>query len=165
MTISEEIKCKMIEYYSGDAKRINHFLKVHSFARLIGCGEGMSESEMFILEAAALTHDIGIKNSEKKYASAAGCYQEAEGPPEAERLLLSLDVDKKAIERIKFLIAHHHTYSAADGVDFYALTEADFLVNAFEDNLSDSALRSGFEKIFRTETGKRIFKIVYPSLI
>lgn len=27
---------KLIEYYAGDAKRIQHFIKVHTFAKLIG---------------------------------------------------------------------------------------------------------------------------------
>lgn len=27
---------EMIHYYKGDAKRIQHFVKVHSFAKLIG---------------------------------------------------------------------------------------------------------------------------------
>lgn len=161
MILSERIKEKMIEYNSGDAKRINHLLKVHSFARLIGAGEGLGERELFILEAAALTHDIGIKNAEKKYGSSAGCYQETEGPPEAEILLSSLGVDKEARERIKFLIAHHHTYGASDSTDFQALIEADFLVNADEDKLSVQACRRAYDKIFKTETGRRIFGNIY----
>ena len=29
------VKEKMIEYYAGDSRRVHHFLKVHSFAKLI----------------------------------------------------------------------------------------------------------------------------------
>lgn len=164
MMLLESIKDKMIEYNAGDVKRINHLLKVHSFARLIGAGEGLCERELFILEAAALTHDIGIKNAEKKYGSSAGCYQEKEGPPEAEILLSSLGVDKEARERIKFLIGHHHTYGAADNIDFQALIEADFLVNAFEDNLSAASRKRAYDKIFKTETGRKTFKRLYMYL-
>ena len=49
----------MMEYYKGDAKRIQHFTKVHSFAKFIGLGENLDEHTQFILESAALTHDIG----------------------------------------------------------------------------------------------------------
>ena len=49
----------MIELYRGDAKRIQHFCKVHSYAKLIAETENVDEKCLFIIEAAALTHDIG----------------------------------------------------------------------------------------------------------
>jgi uncharacterized protein len=54
----------MIAYMGGDARRIQHFIKVHALAQLIGRQEQLNERTQFILEAAALTHDIGIKNGE-----------------------------------------------------------------------------------------------------
>jgi len=36
----DRLYLKMVEYYSSDARRIQHFVKVHSFARLIGREEG-----------------------------------------------------------------------------------------------------------------------------
>ncbi len=50
----------MIELYRGDAKRIQHFCKVHSYAKLIAETENVDKECLFIIEAAALTHDIGI---------------------------------------------------------------------------------------------------------
>ena len=47
-----------IEYDRGDPKRIQHFMKVHSFARLIGVCEGLSADAMKTLEVAAILHDI-----------------------------------------------------------------------------------------------------------
>ena len=76
----------MIDYNSGDAKRIQHFIKVHAFAKLIGIEEGLDVETQYVLEAAALTHDIGIRNSEKKYGTCTGKQQEVEGPPEAEKV-------------------------------------------------------------------------------
>lgn len=32
---------KMTEFFSGDPKRIQHFIKVHTFARVIGRAEGL----------------------------------------------------------------------------------------------------------------------------
>ena len=57
----DRLYMEMIRYYQGDPKHIQHFVKVHSFSRLIGQGEGLDESTMYTLEAAALVHDIGIK--------------------------------------------------------------------------------------------------------
>ena len=48
----------MIELYRGDAKRIQHFCKVHSYAKLIAETENVDKKCLFTIEAAALTHDI-----------------------------------------------------------------------------------------------------------
>ena len=39
----DDLFLKMIAYYGGDPKRIQHFVKVHSFARIIAVGEQMDE--------------------------------------------------------------------------------------------------------------------------
>lgn len=66
----------MIAYFSGDPKRIQHFVKVHSFARLIGRMEKLTDELLVILEAAAYVHDIGIKTAEEKYGKCNGKLQE-----------------------------------------------------------------------------------------
>ena len=53
---------EMIRLYSGDPKRIQHFCKVHSYAKLIAEMENVDAKTLFILETAALTHDIGIRS-------------------------------------------------------------------------------------------------------
>ena len=60
----------------GDVKRIQHFCKVHSYAKLIAETEGVDPKTLFILEAAALTHDIGIHICEQKYGNCNGKLQE-----------------------------------------------------------------------------------------
>ena len=56
----DDLFMDMIAYYDGDPKRIQHFTKVHSYARLIGIGEELDDASLFILEAAAYTHDIAL---------------------------------------------------------------------------------------------------------
>ena len=131
---------EMIRLYSGDPMRIQHFCKVHSYAKLIAEMEHIDASTLFILEAAALTHDIGIHLCEEKYGSSNGKLQEKEGPAIAEKLLKELQFEEKVIERVKYLIAHHHTYDAIDGIDYQILVEADFLVNILEDGLAKEQL-------------------------
>ena len=159
--LKSQVKEKMIEYYAGDARRIHHFLKVHSFAKLIGEMEGVTGEELEILEVAALVHDIGIKNSEKKYGYNTGKTQEKEGPPEAEKLLIPLTDDAAFIERVCYLVGHHHTYSNIDGMDYQILVEADFLVNLYEDKEHIKAVRSAYEKIFRTRSGRKLCKEIF----
>lgn len=156
-----QLTSEMISFYNGDPNRIHHFLKVHSFAKLIGIGEHLDSETLFILEAAALVHDIGIRPSEKKYGRCDGKLQEQEGPAPAKKLLTSLDFDTDVIERVCYLIAHHHTYTQVDGIDYRILLEADALVNIYEDNLTADAANALAKTVFRTDTGIRIYKEMY----
>ena len=152
---------KMIEYYSGDPKRIQHFTKVHSYARLIGQLEHLSDDTQNILEIAALVHDIGIKISELKYGNCNGKLQEQEGPAIAERLLKKLGFDQEISDRVQYLIAHHHTYNNINEIDYQILVEADFLVNIMESDLSKEATLKAYHTIFKTTCGKTICKEMF----
>ncbi len=151
----------MIDFDKGDPKRIQHFLKVHSFAKLIGEGENLDKKTLFILESAALTHDIGIKPAEEKYGRCNGKLQEQEGPAPAREMLTALKFEEDVIDRVCFLIAHHHTYNQVDGADYQILLEADALVNLFEDGISAAAIETALDSIFRTKTGIHLCKTMF----
>ena len=159
-TISK-LQSKMIDYYSGDPKRIQHFIKVHSFAKLIGTLEKLEESTLFLLETAALVHDIGIRLCEKKYGNCNGKLQEVEGPALAKEVLEELGYNLEIIERVCYLVGHHHTYSLIDGIDYQILVEADFLVNLYEDDLPMNACKTALRNIFRTQSGISICKKIF----
>ena len=146
----------MIKLYNGDAKRIQHFCKVHSYAKLIAEMENVDEHTLFIIEVAALTHDIGIHLCEEKYGNCNGKLQEKEGPALAEKLLTKLGFMKDVAERVMYLIAHHHTYDDINGIDYQILVEADFLVNMYEDGLSKDVVEHAYNKIFKTDSGMKI---------
>ena len=158
-----KVTTAMIDYYKGDPKRIQHFLKVHAYAKLIGEQEGLDKEILDILEVAALTHDIGIKISEEKYNSSAGKYQEVEGPAVAQQMLEDLQYDKAKTDRVCYLIGHHHTYDQIDGIDYQIMIEADYLVNADESNFSGNNVRNMLEKVFKTETGKFLLQSMYQK--
>ena len=151
----------MINYYSGDARRIQHFLKVHAFAKLIGETEKLDGEALLTLEAAAVVHDIGIKPAEEKYGSSSGKLQEKEGPAPARSMLRSNGFRENTVERVCFLVGHHHTYYGIDGMDYQILVEADFLVNLYEDGAVKGTAMSAYDKIFKTETGKSICKKMF----
>lgn len=157
----ENILCRMIEYFENDTRRINHALKVYTLARNMGKLEKLGERDMVILETAAILHDIGIKESEKKYRSSAGHYQEKEGPPAAAGILKDFNLESSILSRICHLIGNHHSYGKIDGNDFQILIEADFIVNIFEDSMSRTQINSIKEKYFRTETGKKYVNSMY----
>jgi len=162
--MDEIILEKMIEYFGYDVRRINHALKVWSFARIIAEREELNEEKKQILSIAAILHDIGIKESERLYNSTAGKYQEKEGPAVAVKLLEGVDLRNEVLNRVCFLIGHHHTYSEVDDLDYQILIEADFLVNIFEDNMGKPEIQSIREKIFKTRAGTKILDEMYMGI-
>ena len=151
----------MTEYFSGDARRIQHFAKVHAFSRLLGHAEGLDEKTQFTLEVAALVHDIGIRKAEETYGRCPGSLQEKEGPAEAKKLLEGLSLPPDVVERVCYLVGHHHTYSNMDGADYRILVEADFLVNLYDDAESPAAVRAALERVFSTQSGKALCRAMF----
>ncbi|MBW7571755.1 HD domain-containing protein [Caproiciproducens faecalis] len=159
--LSNTILKAMISYNVGDPKRVQHALKVYAFAKSIGELEGLDGNTAEILELAAILHDIGICNSEKKYGSSAGKYQELEGPPIAKKILLDAGAEQAVIDRVCFLIGHHHTYTEISGLDYQILVEADFLVNLYEDGMGKLQAQTVLQKYFKTKTGKEYLTEMY----
>ena len=158
-----QITDEMCAWDAGTSLRIHHFLKVHAFARQIGLHEGLDEHAQFVLEAAALTHDIGIRLCMEQTGACPGPLQERLGPPVAREMLTRLGLDARDIERVCFLIGHHHTVTDVDGIDWRILLEADFLVNMIESGYSDESIDAFRDKVFRTEEGLRLIGWVRPS--
>lgn len=157
----DRLALEMTEFYSGDPLRVQHFMKVHAYSALIARLEGLSEWETFILEAAAYTHDIGIKPAEKMYNSSNGKLQEKLGPPVARDMLGKLGFDVELIGRVCAMIAHHHTYTDIDSTELQILIEADFIVNLFEDNSDADTIATAIRKIFRTKSGTRLAETIF----
>lgn len=161
MQRTETLIKEMITYYSGDPKRIQHFIKVHSFAKTIGLLEKLDKQTLYTLETAALVHDIGIKLCEQKYGDYNGKLQELEGPAVARGLLEDLGYDEDVMDRVCFLVAHHHTYDKVDNMDYQILIEADFLVNMYEEQLDKKSIELAFQRIFKTPSGRFLCKQMF----
>lgn len=156
-----KLTMEMIEYYTGDTKRIQHFLKVHELAGLIAALEDLDDKTRLTVEAAAVVHDVGIKIGEKLYGVCTGKQQEQLGPPMAKRMLADAGFPEDITERACYLVAHHHSYDNIDGVDLQILIEADFLVNLYEDGVSKDGVLSAFNSVFRTKTGKLLCRQMF----
>ena len=160
----DQLAREMIAFTRGDPMRVQHLMKVHRFAQLIGRMEHLDEHTQFIAECAALVHDIGIHPAEEKYGACNGPLQEQEGPAYARALLEKLELEGEDVDRICYLVGHHHTYTHIDGIDYQILVEADFLVNLYEKDEGVEAQRAAYEKIFRTETGRRLCQEHFPAV-
>ena len=67
------------------------------------------------------------------------------------------------IERVCWLIAHHHTYDEFDGLDYQILVEADYIANASENGYSPDNVKNFITRIMKTESGKRLLAAVMKS--
>lgn len=157
----QRLMLEMIEFDRGDAKRIQHFIKVHSLARTIGLAEDVADPVLLTIEAAAVVHDIGIHPAEEKYGRCDGKLQEREGPAPARELLSRSGFPSEIANRAAWLVGHHHTYRGIEDMDHRILVEADFLVNLYEDGASESAMRAALERVFRTEAGSRLLRTMF----
>lgn len=156
-----EIMRRMIVYSEGNRHDIQHFMKVWGYARLIGELEGLDDRTQFILETAAITHDIACPLCRKKYGCADGPLQEREGAVLVCDFLNGTGLSKAIIDRVSYLVAHHHTYEAVDGMDYQILLEADYLVNADESGYSDAQISAAYQRIFRTKHGAALLEEMY----
>ena len=143
----------MILYERKNVNRIDHTMKVLSFAKAIAACENVDNATTEILEIACVLHDIGIRQCINKYNRSNGTFQEIEGPAIARKMMAKHRIPKNIMDCACFLIAHHHTYNRVDGIDYQILIEADMIVNMYEDNYSYQKIIETKNKYFKSKTG------------
>ena len=161
MTLIASAVQKMIDFYAGNAHDIAHFLKVWAYAKTIGELEGLDAHTQQTLELAAIVHDIACPLCREKYGNTNGKYQETEGAVLVRDFLADTGLDEKQIDRVSYLVGHHHTLSDVSGADYQILIEADYLVNADESRYSAENIRNFRDTFFKTETGTRLLNDIY----
>lgn len=152
---------KMLTDPQNNPHDINHLLKVYGYAKTIGELEGLSPQTQRVLEVAALVHDIACPLCRQKYGHADGAHQQIEGEPMARAFLEGTGLDAREIERVAYLVGHHHTLEGIDGIDWQILLEADYLVNADENGASKEAIASTLRTMYRTESGSALLRAIY----
>ena len=164
MTISQIME-KMIAFSDGNIHDIDHFIRVWTYARTIGELENLDRETQFVLEVAAITHDIACPLCRVKYGNTNGKYQEEEGVPMVKEFLSDIGIAEEVIDRVAFLVGHHHTFSGIDGIDYQILIEADYIANATENGYGQENIVNFMQKIMKTEGGKQILKAIYPQYL
>lgn len=114
-----------------------------------------------MLEVAAIVHDIACPLCREKYGNTNGKYQEEEGEILVAEFLKDTGYSEEFINRVIFLVGHHHTLKDITGLDYQILVEADYIVNADESNYSKGNINNAIEKIFKTATGISLLKSIY----
>jgi HD superfamily phosphodiesterase len=151
----EEIAAEMRNVFGRDERRITHAVDVLSFAEKILSEEPGDPS---VVIGAALLHDIGIHEAERKHGSSAGRYQELEGPPIARRILESLSADPHLISEVCDIVGHHHSPRKNETLNFRILYDADLIVNLRDDVPPSrlAAMDEKFQRMFLTPTGLKV---------
>ena len=160
MTIAQILN-KMIAASNGNIHDIDHLLRVWAYARTIGELEGLDAETKYLLEVAAITHDIACPLCRKKYGCTDGKLQEKEGAPLAAEFLADAGLTAGEIEKVSYIVGHHHTYSNVESIEHQILLEADYLVNADESGYSRRNIENFRDLVFRTRTGNELLGSVY----
>jgi putative nucleotidyltransferase with HDIG domain len=157
----DRVAIEMKRYFKYDFKRIGHAAKVARFAEKIVSQE---KGDPAVVLSAALLHDIGIKEAERKYQSTAAKYQHQEGPPVAREILTELDANPDLIDEVCDIIGHHHSPRKQETDNFKAIYGADLIVNLQEkqknEPVDSEKLARIIEKKFFTESGKDLARNV-----
>ena len=160
MSLSK-LLCVMMEYYS-QVRFSEHSVKCYTYASSIGSGEGLRSSDMLILSAAAILHDVGIPRALEIHGSSKGGFQEKEGAFLVPGLLEKAEMDSGITGRVSWLVGHHHTHELAESdLLLQILMEADYLVNLAEKKSPAEEIRKVSDEFFKTATGKEYIKALF----
>ena len=145
----------MREIFAEIPYGVEHTLRVLDNAEAILAGESITDGLREIVTLTAILHDTGAVAAMRKYGSIDAPYQEKEGPATARQVLESLDCPVALVERVCYIIGHHHTPEKIDGPDFQVQWEADLLDNlAYGSRPTDrDELERLIETNFKTVTG------------
>lgn len=152
---------EMVNFCTDQPMLIQHHIKVHEYVRLIGTIENLPYKEMEILEVAAIIHDLGFKICVDKYGKNDIQKHLEEGVTCAKDLLNKLEFDQDIIEGVSYLVANHHNFSNINRIDHQILIEADLLENFYNTEKSKEAKQKIYNKIFKTESGRKICKQMF----
>lgn len=161
--MKEKIVSKMIDFFNGNCCDIAHFLKVYAYAQTIGRLEKLDEETQEILEITSVVHDIACPLCREKYGDTSGKHQEIESEALLRIFLSEFNLTDKVVNRIVYLVTHHHTYTDVEGIDYQILLEADYLVNADESHYSPDAIQKFRDRVFKTKSGIHMLESIYLS--
>lgn len=152
---------KMIAFSNGNLHDMDHFMCVWTYAKTIGELEGLDRRTQETLEIAAIAHDIACPLCREKYGNTNGKWQEEEGGPLVRSFLADAGLSAEQVDRVAYLVSHHHTYTDIDGIDYQILIEADYIVNASESGYSPENRKNFLEEHMKTESGKRLLRSTF----
>lgn len=65
------------------------------------------------------------------------------------------------VDRVAYLVSHHHTLTDIDGIDYQILIEADYIVNAVENEYSKENIKGFINKVMQTNSGSMLARQIF----
>jgi len=160
-SLCDRLIAEMRTTFGADERRIRHALKVLNYAETIQAAEG---GDPLTVKAAAILHDIGIQEAERKHGSSAGRFQEIEGPPIARAILEKHGIAEEMTEHVCRIVGSHHSAGDVDTPEFRIVWDADWLVNLPEEHAGADRekLAAIIGRVFKTDTGRKLAEQLLP---
>ena len=154
-SLRERLILAMKATFGTDQRRIDHALHVLEHAETILAAQ---PADPLTVKAAAILHDIGIQEAERKHGSSGPRFQEMEGPPIARAILEKLGVDQSRIDHVCRIVGSHHSAKDIDTPEFRIVWDADWLVNIPEEHAGTSRekLAKLCARVFKTPKGRTL---------
>ncbi len=160
VSLADRLIEAMKSEFGDDQKRITHALAVLDQAQEILRREGGRPP---VVIAAALLHDIGIKEAERRHGSADTRFQELEGPPIARRIMEGVGLEEATVQHVCRIVANHHRAADIDTQEFRIIWDADWLVNT-SNRLTDvgaGELEATIARVLKTHAGRERVRRLY----
>jgi len=163
LSLRDRLITEMKTVLGDDQRRIKHALDVLGYAEQIQDDEG---GDPLVVKAAAILHDIGIHEAERKHGSSSGRYQEIEGPPIAQSILDRFGVKPDVADHVCRIVGSHHSARDIDTLEFRIVWDADWLVNIPEEHAGKTKedLAKLIARVFRTATGRRLAEKMFLEM-
>lgn len=133
---------RVIKYYEGKPECIEHFIKVHSLGKIIGEIEGLNDIDQFIMESAAIVHDVPVENIKE--------------------ILTELEYCEDDIKRICYIVfGNIEEGNLMECYDYKVMMEAEKIVNIRENSINKDEIENIIDNVLVTQTGKDICRTMY----
>jgi len=156
---------QMTAEFASDRKRIEHALQVLDYADQIMAVEKNASGG--VVCAAAILHDIGIREAERQADGSGGdggpADHQVTGEPIARAILERVGAEADLIDKVTAIVASHHHPTGPGTREFKIIHDADAMVNlpAMFDVTDRAALVDRINQVFQTPTGRALARAVY----
>ena len=132
---------RMKQFHDGDPEKVQHFVRVYTLAKSIGELEKLSDEEQYVLELAAVVHDV-----------------DGDRIPIVRDILRECGVSEASAMRVCHMVENTENYEHIGTLDHQILIEAKMIVDFKEQNTPINDIVRKAEDIFITNTGKLFLK-------
>lgn len=73
-----------------------------------------------------------------------------------EAFLADTGMSAGQIDRVRYLVGHHHTFTGVEGIDHQILIEADYIANACENGYGAKNIQNFLDRIAKTDAARRL---------